>query len=450
MELWSILLAQYHADDPDWKFTIHVHEDNTPAIQGARTAKNPSHKTLERGFGVSLGWINEKITSGDYDLMSTSTLDMSADIYTKGFRDVALWNRLRKFINVYSPTEIEHFDVNPVMLVRDPPVEVPEGSLNSQFFYVMSGDSTNNDHRKPVKLKQKKKKGKKPPTVRPQPNKAAVGNPGSRALALHPAAFSPGGAQNDRDVQTADDREPSWVVCADCCREPSCVQPRADQKWTVILLCTDPESYMQVLNPYLDNCDVIDITAQDDFTSKDGYNKVLDLCLNIDKVALLVAFPCTGGCWFNVGINSHNPKCSKTLLKHEVLFSKLWRNFERLCHHIGPVPIILEWPTSCTYWRNIRVQRLLKNMALERVNFHGCQFGLKSIRPEHEDMFLKKPWTFATNIPEIIPMFRRLCDDSHTHDKTNGINAIASQYYTPEIVNQIHLSIFQHLFPSPK
>ena len=66
---------------------IHLLEpkdlNNTTAIIGARTGKNPTMKTLERGFGINIGWNNERILSGDYDLIHTSTKHMIADIYTK-------------------------------------------------------------------------------------------------------------------------------------------------------------------------------------------------------------------------------------------------------------------------------------------------------------------------------------------------------------------------------
>ena len=66
----------------------------------------------------------------------------------------------------------------------------------------------------------------------------------------------------------------------------------------------------------------------------------------------------------------------------------------------------------------------------------------------HEEMFLKKPWTFATNIPATVPLFKRLCNGEHNHVKTQGADTIATQYYTPAIVHRIHLSIFQHFFPT--
>ena len=91
------------AEQGVWHMVIYIHEDNTSAISGAASGKNPTMKTLERCFGVSVAKINERMRSGDYFMVHTRTHDMSADIYTKGFTDVALFNRLRALINVFSP-----------------------------------------------------------------------------------------------------------------------------------------------------------------------------------------------------------------------------------------------------------------------------------------------------------------------------------------------------------
>ena len=80
---------------------------------------------------------------------------------------------------------------------------------------------------------------------------------------------------------------------------------------------------MKTTNPWPDNCTVVDITKEDDFTSELGYNKVFELCQASKRVAMLVSFPCTGGCLWNVGINSKNPKCRARLKAHLRLFHRL-------------------------------------------------------------------------------------------------------------------------------
>ena len=104
---------------------MNLHENNTTALTVASTGKNPTMKTLERGHGVSIGWINSRVNSGDYNLVHTRTQHMSADIYTKGINNPDTWNRLRKLINVYTPLEISSGDLNPKFI----PGEQSEASL---------------------------------------------------------------------------------------------------------------------------------------------------------------------------------------------------------------------------------------------------------------------------------------------------------------------------------
>ena len=63
-------------------------------------------KTLERIFGVEIGWIFERLEEHSYDLIHTRTDYMTADIYTKEFECKWLWARLRRLICVFTKTEI--------------------------------------------------------------------------------------------------------------------------------------------------------------------------------------------------------------------------------------------------------------------------------------------------------------------------------------------------------
>jgi hypothetical protein len=98
LEIWFVLMKRYHS--ADWIFYINLHEDNSPAVFAVRTGKNPTMKTLERFFGVKLNWITERLERGEHNLIQTRTKDMSADIYTKGFTNPAMWLRLRRLIKV--------------------------------------------------------------------------------------------------------------------------------------------------------------------------------------------------------------------------------------------------------------------------------------------------------------------------------------------------------------
>ena len=107
-------MAQYHPKD--WKPSMMVHEDNSTAIMGVKTGKNPTMKTLERGHGVSISWLHEKCCGDtpEYQIIHTGTKDMTADLYTKRICDEPTWNTLRRLINVFHEKEVKdfkHFDV---------------------------------------------------------------------------------------------------------------------------------------------------------------------------------------------------------------------------------------------------------------------------------------------------------------------------------------------------
>lgn len=156
------------AGGDDW-LRINLHEDNTTCIQSARTGKNQTMKTLERGFGVSIGWINEKINSGMYNLIHTRTDDMSADIYTKCIQDHNTWRHLKRIINVYSPQEVDEGSFDPDIAGGD---TAASSDLNPHYWRIMSGSSNDTDQRKAVKTK--------PSKFKPKPAPVRVSDPSGR------------------------------------------------------------------------------------------------------------------------------------------------------------------------------------------------------------------------------------------------------------------------------
>ncbi len=57
IELLQTLLAPVRENG--WTIRVNLHEDNTTAIIVAATGGNPTMKTLERGFGVSIAKLHE-------------------------------------------------------------------------------------------------------------------------------------------------------------------------------------------------------------------------------------------------------------------------------------------------------------------------------------------------------------------------------------------------------
>ena len=80
-------------------------------------------------------------------------------------------------------------------------------------------------------------------------------------------------------------------------------------------------------------------------------------------------------------------------------------------------------------------------------DFDGCQYHLRPKHPKGPYEYLKKPWTFATNLPECASVFNKLCPGTskvHQHVSVCGPNALHSQYYTPHMTLTIHCVIFRH------
>ena len=436
LDIWPTLLAQYH--EPDWKFQVFLHEDNTTCITCVRTGANKTMKTLERNFGVSIGWCHDRVESLDYVLIHTRTSHMAADIYTKGFRAPDVWIRLRRLINVYTIDEIKNFQFSPehssysTKDVED--VVVDSNDLNPHYTYIMSGESVlNTDFRKPVKTKSPKKKPAK------KPKSAAVVSCDGLHPDWKPIVSNPGGTIAVLDNKQIKQRAPELLWELPC-----------SFQYHVVLVCTEPNSYMSQCNPFPNNCTVHHITLEDDFTSKSGYRKVADLVKYNAYVALMVSFPCVGGCLFNAGINAKNPKCQAKLVEHRALFELLWRQLVKLFREFGELPIIHEWPRHCTYWKDPLVASFVKKYGLSLTDFDGCQVGLKSCLPNEKDLFLKKPWRFGSNIPDVSREFRDLLcpgiSEKHIHGITCGKNAKSSQYYTPYMTTLVHVCVFRYFY----
>ena len=162
LDLLGTILGQYHGND--WKLTVNVREDNTTAIAGVWSGKNPTMKTLERGHGVSIGWLHEWVATGDYNLVHTRSTNMTADIFTKPFIDPVTWTRLRRLVNVYTPDEMKSLVLNLDYLdVTETDDEKNDnerhkGNLNQAYHRIMSGPLTlNSDNRKAVKVMASKR-----------------------------------------------------------------------------------------------------------------------------------------------------------------------------------------------------------------------------------------------------------------------------------------------------
>ena len=386
IDIWSLLLAKYH--DQDWKFQLNVQEDNTTAIAGARSGKNPTMKTLERGHGVSVGWINERIVSGNYNLIHTRTKHMSADIYTKAFANPETWHRLRKLISIYSPEELASNSFNPIDYGADdlsgassaqssgsPGGWVQEQCVNPQYFEIMNGTSTaTSDLRNPIKVKKPKVKAKT--RVRP---KAAVTNIAVEGASGASAACS----KTQSTVDQSSDDEASLGA------NGRVLVTSELPHWSVISLSLNHNPTMQQFNPYPENCKVVELTDGESFSSERGYQRVKDIALSCQNVVILFSLPCNTTGPFDPVQSREDPGGTVGLTAHWGRFRRMWGNFERLCEEAGPLPSVLDWPKRFGYWVRRRAMGRLRQ---DHFNFVDVQ---RTSIPM---------WTFATSIPKLVPM----------------------------------------------
>ena len=80
---------------------------------------------------------------------------MTADIYTNGFNDIALFGRLRRLINIYSPSEIAGGHVRPDPLTADNTDATKEPGfdssvVNTQYLILEGAKSTKSEDNKKV------------------------------------------------------------------------------------------------------------------------------------------------------------------------------------------------------------------------------------------------------------------------------------------------------------
>jgi len=171
----DVLRLPYEVSDSKaaWKIVIFLHEDNTVCIHAAKTGRNPTMKTLERNFGVSVAWLNERLKSGEYIIVHCGSKNMSADIYTKGFTDKCLWERLNQLTNVFTPAQIKDFNINPAVIKDEEDLVIrPVGNLNTQYYEIMKNASLE-EERKPIKQKKPKAKAR-PASKTPTKGRAVV------------------------------------------------------------------------------------------------------------------------------------------------------------------------------------------------------------------------------------------------------------------------------------
>jgi len=102
-----------------------------------------------------------------------------------------------------------------------------------------------------------------------------------------------------------------------------------------------------------------------------------------------------------------------------------------------------EWPQNNFGWdsdRNSDITGLLKTLPYNAL-FDGCAFGLK-----YKGSYLKKPWRIATDHVRLAAALDgQLCRGGHSHAKTIGKAAKASEAYPPRLARCIADAFLEEL-----
>ena len=71
--------------------------------------------------------------------------------------------------------------------------------------------------------------------------------------------------------------------------------------------------------------------------------------------------------------------------------------------------IAFEWPTFCEYWTRDEVRAHMEEMEYRFLYIHGCMYGLRSIARATKGLPIKKPWTIATDCPNLRTCLNKRC-----------------------------------------
>ena len=77
-----------------------VHEDNNVAITIVRTGKNQTMRHLTRTHGLCVGWLNERLVAGGFELVYEPSASMRADIFTKSITNPQKWTNACNLIGL--------------------------------------------------------------------------------------------------------------------------------------------------------------------------------------------------------------------------------------------------------------------------------------------------------------------------------------------------------------
>ena len=208
-----------------------------------------------------------------------------------------------------------------------------------------------------------------------------------------------------------------------------------DREDAFVLMCAEDdnrfERYMGS-QKYCQHVPVL-ITADDDLLSP--YRPNWTPALRSSRDACVFAGPCTAGSpWSRLNASKSDGVKNMLSLKQEMHWM-LWEKFQEAYKACAKrnFAVILELPRHCEYWKDPKVQSVLKDGKCQIHELDGCMYGLvgRNKRP------IKKPWKMLSwNLP-VGKGLSHKCDGSHEHTPCAGSDTKSTQLYTPLIVKLI-------------
>ena len=143
-------------------------------------------------------------------------------------------------------------------------------------------------------------------------------------------------------------------------------------------------------------------------------------------------------------------KIRKKIESHWKLLVKLWKSFESVSTHATSVgaQVFHEWPRSCAYWSNSKVETFLRRKGFQFVEVDGCMYNVRATAGAHAGVLIKKPWRIAYS-PVSCKLELLTCSRDHVHTPCAGRSTQSTENYTVEFARSIadQISSFERSGP---
>ena len=469
---------------------VTLREDNNACLQNIRQGRFPTMKHVSRTHGVNVHFLTQCMNNPATPLLleRCETDAQSADIFTKKFANKDKWNAVRRLINIDLCTSFfREFDIKPCASAIAPSRGVFfSGRFPTYDFSYVGGqtvmdaletDSLPDDEHLTIDSRDhfdcrdtpKHKLDTEPRSIL---NNNATTHADGNAISVTTGGDNVSSIDNKHhNISTEnDDRTHSTLAsvdtpssaeakgspipytatvdaaaqCAVAARATQCVAldktmyANFAHTTTVIEICCSGHSTLSsFIGPKHTS---VRITEEDDFRLPETGQYIVDVIRRSNKGSILIhiSLPCTGGSSIQQ-LNIATGRGTEKIKQYWLDFAKFMSNLSIVLRAAKEMDafINLEWPKGCSYWKDPRVQKLIRRYGLQRTQVDGCQYLLKSINPQDFGMLIKKPWFFASNMMSL-SRTALTCTGGHPHAQCLMDNAKLSERYTIKLVRWIH------------